>query len=145
MDLPDHDQPIPPEFAELVGQRFAVLAEPMRIRLLDALRHREEASVGQLAGALGAGHANASKHLNVLYAERMVARRKEGTSVLYSISDPSVFRLCEEVCGGIQRSLRELEALVEPAADGAFRPPAIEQDRAATPSRLNPALTGGER
>jgi len=131
MSLWESDQPVRPEFAELVARRFGVLAEPMRIRLLDALRHREEASVGQLAGVLEAGHANVSKHLNVLYAERTVARRKEGTSVLYRIADPTVFELCEQVCEGIQRSLRELGALVEPASDGAFGPVRTAEDEVA--------------
>jgi len=31
-----------------------------------------------------------------------VARRKEGTTVLYHLADPSVFQLCDIVCGRVE-------------------------------------------
>ena len=105
-----------PDLAELVARRFAVLGEPNRIRLLDALHERGEASVGELAGVVGATHANVSKHLNLLLAERMVSRRRDGTRALYRISDPSLTRLCEDVCEGVRQSLRELHALIDDPA-----------------------------
>lgn len=101
-----------PELAGLVARRFAVLGEPNRVRLLDALHERGEASVGELAEAVEAGHANVSKHLNLLLAERMVSRRREGQRALYRISDPSLIHLCEEVCASVRQGLRELHALV---------------------------------
>jgi hypothetical protein len=45
----------------------------------------------------------------------MVSRTKEGTSSLYAIADESVFALCELVCGGLQRQLDELGAMLQPA------------------------------
>ena len=48
------DRPLPDEFVELIARRFAALGDPMRVRLLDALRCRGEASVGELADALDA-------------------------------------------------------------------------------------------
>jgi ArsR family transcriptional regulator len=106
-----------PALADLVARRFAVLGEPNRVRLLDALHEREEASVGELAGAVGLTHANVSEHLNVLLSERMVTRRREGSHALYRISDPSLIELCEQVCAGIREALLELHALTEnPAA-----------------------------
>jgi hypothetical protein len=44
----------------------------------------------------------------------MVARTKQGTSTRYAISDPSVFDLCDQVCGGVRRQLHELEAILQP-------------------------------
>jgi DNA-binding transcriptional ArsR family regulator len=105
--------PISEPMAELIANRFSALSEPVRIRLLDSLRERAEASVQELADAVDASHANASKHLNLLHAEGMVARRKEKTKTLYRIADPGVFRLCEDVCGGIERRLRELDSVLE--------------------------------
>ena len=67
-----------PELAALIARRFAVLGEPTRVRLLDQIHERGEASVGELAEAVGSTHANVSKHLNLLLAERMVGRRREG-------------------------------------------------------------------
>jgi DNA-binding transcriptional ArsR family regulator len=102
-----------PELATLVARRFAILGEPMRVRLLDALHERGEASVSELAEAVGAGHANVSKHLNLLLAERMVGRRRDGSRAMYRIIDPSLIRLCEDVCAGVRQGLRELHALLD--------------------------------
>jgi DNA-binding transcriptional ArsR family regulator len=103
--------PLPEALADLIAQRFRVLGEPMRIRLLDRLRDGE-ASVGELQEALDASQQNVSKHLGVLLAAGMVTRTKRGTSALYSVADDSVFDLCERVCGGLRRQLSELEAIL---------------------------------
>jgi DNA-binding transcriptional ArsR family regulator len=105
--------PLPEPLIDLVAQRFRVLGEPMRIKLLDRLREGD-ATVGELQVALGASQQNVSKHLGILHAAGMVARTKEGNQVRYSISDPSVFELCDQVCGGVRRQLEELEAILQP-------------------------------
>lgn len=104
--------PIPEELAELIARRFRLLAEPMRIRLLDDLRDGE-ATVGELAEALATSQQNVSKHLGVLAEAGMLGRRKEGNRVYYRIVDESVFALCEQVCGSMQDQLRALNELVE--------------------------------
>jgi DNA-binding transcriptional ArsR family regulator len=104
-------RPLPLPLVELIARRFRVLGEPMRIRLLDRLREGE-ASVNELTRVLGASQQNVSKHLAVLLDAGIVARRRDGNHVLYSIADESIFLLCEQVCGGIQRRLEDLNALV---------------------------------
>ena len=103
--------PLPEPLADLIAQRFRVIGEPTRIRLLDRLRDGE-ASVQELTDSLGSSQQNVSKHLLVLAQAGVVGRRKEGNSTLYSIADDSVFALCEQVCGSIQRQYAELNALV---------------------------------
>jgi DNA-binding transcriptional ArsR family regulator len=93
---------------ELIAQRFRVIGEPMRIRLLDHLRSGP-ASVGELSEALGASQQNVSKHLGVLLQAGIVAREKRGNHALYSISDESVFDL---VCGGRRRRIDELDGVL---------------------------------
>jgi DNA-binding transcriptional ArsR family regulator len=85
----------------------------MRIKLLDRLRD-DEATVGELRDALGVSQQNVSKHLGILHAAGMVSRTKHGTQVVYAISDPSVFELCDQVCGGVRQQLRDLEAILQP-------------------------------
>ena len=104
-----------PELADLIARRFAVLGEPTRLRLLNLMHAREEASVGELVQATGGTQANVSKHLGVLLRERMVSRRREGPRALYSIADPTLIALCDEVCAGVRDQLRELSALVDEA------------------------------
>jgi DNA-binding transcriptional ArsR family regulator len=96
---------------ELVAERFRVLGEPMRIRLLSELRERD-ASVGELREATGASQQNVSKHLAILHQAGMVERRKQGNQTLYRISDPSVFDLCDTVCGGVQRRVDRLSSVL---------------------------------
>ncbi len=104
--------PLPEPLIELVAQRFRVLGEPMRIKLLDRLRDGE-ATVGELQAALGASQQNVSKHLGILNQAGMVTRTKSGNHALFSISDPSVFELCDQVCGGVRRQVAELEAILD--------------------------------
>jgi DNA-binding transcriptional ArsR family regulator len=104
--------PLPEPLIELIAQRFRVLGEPMRIKLLDRLRDGD-ATVGELQEALGASQQNVSKHLGVLAQARLVARTKRGTSAVYSIADESVFELCEHVCGGLRRQLADLDAVLQ--------------------------------
>jgi len=104
--------PLPDELVALIADRFRILGEPMRIRLLDRLREGE-AGIGELADALGTSQQNVSKHVAVLAGAGMVAREKRGTAVRCRIADDSVFALCDQVCGGIGRDLERLRTILE--------------------------------
>lgn len=84
----------------LVAERFKVLAEPARLAILNTLRGGER-TVGDLVDGTGLGQANVSKHLQLLYAQGFVKRRKEGVSVVYALADQKVFQLCEIMCDQI--------------------------------------------
>jgi DNA-binding transcriptional ArsR family regulator len=85
-----------------VAERFKALGEPARLRMLDVLRHGEMA-VSELITATGLGQANVSKHLQLLHAAGLVARRKEGLFVYYSLADRDVLLLCDIMCDRIHR------------------------------------------
>ena len=104
--------PMTPEAAELIANRFRALSDPTRLRIIDLLRSRDEASVGEITEALGASQQNVSKHLSALLAEGFVSRRKQGTSSLYRIADPGVHELCDSVCAAIEFQLAGLEAVM---------------------------------
>ena len=106
--------PLPVPLVERVAERFRILGEPMRIRLLEAMRDGE-ASVKELQEATGASQQNVSQHLGVLLRARIVSRRKEGNFSLYSITDPVVWSLCDAVYGGLRQQLEELDSLLEGA------------------------------
>ena len=113
--IPPVSHPLPEPLIELVAQRFRVLGEPMRIKLLDRLRDGD-ATVGELQDALGASQQNVSKHLGILHSAGMVSRTKQRNSVVYAISDQSVFELCDQVCGSMRRQLQELDAILQPTS-----------------------------
>jgi DNA-binding transcriptional ArsR family regulator len=104
--------PLPDGLIELIAERFRILAEPMRIRLLDQLRDGE-ASVSVLQEILGASQQNVSKHLATLYQAGLVSREKRGTTVVYAVGDPMVFELCGLVCGSLRRQLSELNGVLQ--------------------------------
>jgi DNA-binding transcriptional ArsR family regulator len=104
-------RPLPAPLAEAIAERFRVLGDPMRIRLLDALRDGS-ATVQELQRATDASQQNVSKHLGVLLRSGLVSRTKEGNFSVYEIADEGVFELCEQVCGGMRRQLEELDALL---------------------------------
>ena len=99
-------QPMTADQLALVAERFKVLAEPVRLRLLQALMPGER-PVGELAELTGLSQANVSKHLQLLLAHDLVARRKEGLFAYYQLADETVFQLCELVCRRLESSTRE--------------------------------------
>lgn len=95
----------------LVAQRFRVLADPTRLRLLHELMPGERA-VQDLAERTGLPQPTVSKQLAVLRAEGIVARRPQGLQAFYRVSDRSVASLCDLVCRGLAHRLSgELESL----------------------------------
>lgn len=104
------ETPLTPEAAELIARRFHALSDPTRLRIIDLLRRQEEASVGEVAEAVGSSQQNVSKHLSALLAEGFVSRRKRGTSSIYRIADPGVHQICDGISSGIAAQLAEVEA-----------------------------------
>ena len=91
---------------EELARYFSALAVPMRLRILDALRDGER-NVGELTQTTGCTQANVSKHLAVLAQNGFVRKEPRGTSVYYSIADPSIYGLCDVVCGQIGKRYAE--------------------------------------
>jgi len=103
--------PLPDDLVGLIAERFRALSEPTRIKLLDRLREGE-ATVLDLSKAIGTTQQNVSKHLGMLHRAGIVARRKQGNFVYYSIADAGVFGLCETVCGSLQQRVESLRQVV---------------------------------
>lgn len=111
--MPKH-HPLTEDALQLVAQRFAVLAEPMRLRLIQALFDGEK-NVTDLVAATGGTQANISRHLQTLIASHVLARRKEGLQVYYRIADPTIAKLCDLVCGSLEKTLSRQAAQFEAA------------------------------
>jgi ArsR family transcriptional regulator, virulence genes transcriptional regulator len=69
------------------------LANPKRLQLL-ALLAKAEMSVGELAGVLDVPLSNVSQHLALLRAQGLVASRKAGQTVHYSLADRRIIQAC---------------------------------------------------
>ena len=95
---------------ELAAELFAVLATPMRLRVLSALCEREK-SVNELLAEIDTTQPNLSQHLAVLYRTGVLAKRKEGTQVFYRVQSEKAVALCRSVCTQIAIELDEPEAV----------------------------------
>ena len=90
---------------ELVAARFRVLGEPNRLKLLIELQQGERC-VNDLSRATGLTQANVSRHLHALMESGILARRKSGLQVFYSIADPTIFEMCDHVCGSLAKRMK---------------------------------------
>jgi rhodanese-related sulfurtransferase len=83
------------EFKDTIYEQFARLGKaisaPKRIELLDLLCQSPR-TVEALAGEAAISVANASQHLKVLRAARLVDSEKKGLYVVYRLADPDIAR-----------------------------------------------------
>lgn len=102
LDCPMPGKSLTPAQLRIIAQRFKALAEPSRLEILQALRTGER-TVSGILETTGLGQANVSKHLQMLHAAGFVERRKEGVSAVYRLADGDVLKLCELMCGRLEK------------------------------------------
>jgi len=73
---------------------FKVLAHPLRIQILDALRSGP-VSVGELRERLGVEQSTLSQQLAILRLRNFVQTQRAGTTIRYKISDPAIWDLLD--------------------------------------------------
>jgi DNA-binding transcriptional ArsR family regulator len=125
-------QDLPKEALAKVASYFQALSEPTRLSLLNLLRSGER-NVGELAQLTGHTNANVSRHMALLTTHGLVARESRGTSVYYRIADPSVYQLCDLVCGNLarqfERAASERALFVDSAQRGGVERPSARPAR----------------
>lgn len=82
---------------ERAAELFGILSTPIRLRILSALCDQEK-SVRQLLAEIDTTQPNLSQHLNMLYRAGVLAKRKEGTQVIYRVQSARAVNLCRNVC-----------------------------------------------
>jgi ArsR family transcriptional regulator len=105
-------QPLPKPLLDRIAQRFKLLGEPSRLELLNQLMANGEMNVMELVNATGQQQANVSKHLNMMAREGILARQKKGLNVIYSISDQSIYEICELVCEQLKSEINSQSRLL---------------------------------
>jgi DNA-binding transcriptional ArsR family regulator len=80
---------------EEAARVLKLLADPTRLRVVQALLHGEHA-VGELADHVGARQAAVSQHLAKLRWAGLVTSRREGNRIYYRTVDDHVERLVAE-------------------------------------------------
>jgi ArsR family transcriptional regulator len=100
---------VPDSMVDEAARRFALLSDPTRLRILAVLLEQEPITVTELSDVLGLAPPNVSQHLARLSAGRLVGREKQGRTVQYRTTDPSLRPLCELICTSL---VDEAERLV---------------------------------
>ena len=85
---------------------FQALAHPTRLAILELLGNGE-LSAGRLMEKLGIEQANVSQHLAVLRSKQLVANRKAGNQVFYSVRDPIMTDILQIMRTYCQTRLKE--------------------------------------
>ena len=116
---------MPESFRQFKAEIFQALAHPTRIAILDLLRDGD-LTVGNVAERLGLEQANLSQHLAVLRAKQIVATRKAGNQVFYSVRDPLIWKVLDLMLRYFQNQVSESVAMLEE----------MEKDEEAGDSRL---------
>jgi ArsR family transcriptional regulator len=73
---------------------FHAMSHPTRIAILEVLRDRE-LPARSIQEKLGVEQANLSQHLAILRSRQIVASRKEGNQVFYSIRNPMLVEVLD--------------------------------------------------
>jgi len=78
------------ESALILAERFKLLADPGRVRIIDALVEGGELCVSDLAGLVGASESATSHQLRQMRLAGLVRARKQGREVFYKVADSHV-------------------------------------------------------
>lgn len=85
------------ELINRIAEIFKVMSEPMRLKILDSLRHGEK-NVSELIKLTGSQQANVSKHLGIMKKAGVVTARRKGLNIYYSLKEKRFFTICDSVC-----------------------------------------------
>src|SRR6266446_8821425 len=99
---------VPDSLIDGAARRFALLSDPTRLRILALMLEREPMTVTELSDSLGIAAPNVSQHLARLSAGRLVGREKQGRTVQYRTTDPSLRPLCELMCTSLMEQAARL-------------------------------------
>ncbi|MCG8375178.1 MAG: metalloregulator ArsR/SmtB family transcription factor [Chlorobiales bacterium] len=97
---------MPEEMLTAVANRFKLLSEPMRLKIIRTLCENER-TVQEIVNEISASQANVSKHLALMHDNGIVNRRKEGLKCYYSIADNSIIFACYLTSKSVVENLQD--------------------------------------
>jgi len=91
---------------------FAAAGHPIRLAILEFLADGEQC-VCDIAGHVGAERSNVSRHLSVLLGAGLVAQRKDGLRMIYSLKTPCILNFIKCVEGVVRDQARDAAAMLD--------------------------------
>ncbi|MDZ4837647.1 MAG: metalloregulator ArsR/SmtB family transcription factor [Candidatus Melainabacteria bacterium] len=82
------------QLRQFKAEFFKALSSPIRIAILDELRHGERSSI-ELKENLKVESAYLSQQLAILRTKNIVVSQKRGSSTFYKCTDPSIYFLLD--------------------------------------------------
>ena len=108
----DHEHPVDPQRvaaarervlpaadAQRIADVLRLLADPVRVRVVSALREAGELCVGDLALVLDVSDSSISHALRLLRTAGVVRNRRDGRVIWYRLADPVPPRVLDLVAG----------------------------------------------
>jgi DNA-binding transcriptional ArsR family regulator len=92
---------------DAVAEIFGLLADPTRVRILDALTHGER-PVCDLAGLVGISESAMSHQLRLLRTARLVRARRDGRHMYYALDDHHVIGLLRDARKHVEEAAHTL-------------------------------------
>lgn len=94
------------EEADALAARLKALADPSRLRLLNAIANHSggEACVCELTAPIGLSQPTVSHHLKVLHAAGLLERERRGTWIFYRVNPASLEALTAALSPGPSRA-----------------------------------------
>jgi DNA-binding transcriptional ArsR family regulator len=95
-NLSPEDQQSSDRVFAVAAELFSVLSTPIRLQILSVLCDGE-LTVSQILEKVVTTQPNLSQHLAILYRHGVIAKRKDGTQVIYSVQSEKAVALCRSV------------------------------------------------
>jgi ArsR family transcriptional regulator, virulence genes transcriptional regulator len=111
--VPRHqDQDAEDELYRIQAEFCKGLSHPKRLQIIGVLKDGEK-SVNDLSEATGIPQANLSQHLAVLRQLGILAKRREGLNIYYTLTDERIVQACEIVKAAIRQRLHRTNQLLQ--------------------------------
>ena len=97
---------------EKQAQITKAIAHPLRIAVLDFLKDGPKC-VCDIADHLGSERSNVSRHLSVMTNADVLASRKEGLKVIYTLKTPCILDFFSCISGVLKQQAKENQRLLK--------------------------------
>ncbi len=100
------------ELYEKHAELCKTLAHPKRLEILNFLRDGEK-SVNELVGKMGISQSNISQHLAILRQNNIVATKRKGKNIYYTLAYPEMSHACDIIRNVLIKQLKENSSLIK--------------------------------
>lgn len=90
-----------PHRLNTTARMLRCLGHPVRLRILDFLERKDEATVTEIHEALDLEQAVCSQHLSLMRDKGILGRRRDGVNVLYRLDDVRALKVLACVRGSL--------------------------------------------